>query len=468
MSERLTDLDELVLRCQDKSTRQYIQEAVTCYRAGAFRSCIVSTWNAVIFDFIHKLRQLDQTGHKNAQKKLEEFEEIRAKQDITKMLYFEKSVPDLALKEFEFISPLEYSDLTRLLEDRNRCAHPSMQSLEETFQASAELARYHLRNAVIHFLQHPPVQGRVACEVIWTAIRSEYFPTEVEQAFTYLCNGPLARARKPLIRNIVIGLTKDLLLYDRPKAERSRQFAALQAVYKMYFEVTEETIQDKLSGIVMGISDPGLPKLINYLRNMKAWESLNEACQTKAKNLIKKIDSAAAIPVLTDALNVVELQAIALERVKQLPPEILIQNFQTELSPEYMQPVVKDHIQSKVDLFTQSTSSKEATTNGRALLQIVSLLSHEQLESVLESFCKNTLFHESLGIPEIIQEIFKQTGHLGESIESIKYKWLSVRQLIDSEQFDGVTSINALKELIDLKFPDLLALVTSDGNRGEP
>ena len=467
MSERLADLDELVLRCRDKSTRQYIQEAVACYRAGAFRSCIVSTWNAVVFDFIHKLRQLDQTGHKNAQKKLEEFEDIRAKQDISRMLVFEKSVPDLAWKEFEFISPLEYSDLTRLLEDRNRCAHPSMQSLEETFQASAELARYHLRNAVMHLLQHPPVQGRAALDLIWTDIRSEYFPTEVEQAVTYFSNGPLARARKPLIRNMVVGLTKNLLLEDRPKAERSRQFAALQAVSQMYFEMTEETIRNELSGIVIGISYSGLPKVISYLRNMKAWESLNEACQTKAKNLIQRIDYAAAVPVLIDALSVVELQTIALERVKQLPAEVLIQNFQTELPLEYIQPVVKDYLQSKVELFAQSTSPTEATINGRALLQMVSLLNPEQLESILEAFCLNTQINQSLGITEIIQELFNKTGHLVEAIESIKHKWSSLRQLINSEQFDGITSINALKELIDLKFPNLLALYSSDGNRGE-
>jgi hypothetical protein len=200
---------------------------------------------------------------------------------------------------------------------------------------------------------------------------------------------------------------------------------------------------------------------------MKAWESLNEACQTKAKNLIQRIDYAAAVPVLIDALNVVELQTIALERVKQLPAEVLIQNFQTELPLEYIQPVVKDYLQSKVELFAQSTSSKEVTINGRALLQMVSLLNPEQLESILKAFCQNTQINQSLGITEIIQELFNKTGHLVESIESIKHQWSSLRQLINSEQFDGITSINALKELIDLKFPNLLALYSSDGNRGE-
>ena len=454
MSERLADLDELVLRCRDKSTKEYIQEAVTCYRAGAFRSCIVSTWNAVVFDFIHKLRQLEQTGHKNAQQKLKEFEDIRSKQDISKMLAFEKSVPDLALQEYEFISPLEHSDLKRLLEDRNRCAHPSMQSLEETFQASAELARYHLRNAVMHLLQHPPVQGRAALELIWNDIRSEYFPNEVEQAVTYFSSGPLIRARKPLIRGVIVGLTKSLLLDDFLQAERNRQFAALQAIKQMYFELSEETIKSELSKIAIQVSDIGLPKVITYLRYLKAWEYLDEACQTKAKNLIEKVDSTASVPVLIDAINVVELQAIALERVKHLPPELIIQNFQTELPSEYMQPVVKDHIQSKVNIFIQSSSPREAATNARALLQLTALLNPEQIEIILDAFCKNNQINEALGIHEIIQEIFNKTLYLTECVESLQTKWAFLRQVIDSEQFEGVTSITALKEIIDLKFPN--------------
>jgi hypothetical protein len=40
------------------------------------------------------------------------------------------------------------SDIERLFEDRSRCAHPSMTSLEEPFEATAELARYDLRSAI--------------------------------------------------------------------------------------------------------------------------------------------------------------------------------------------------------------------------------------------------------------------------------------------------------------------------------
>jgi len=58
MYETFIDLDELIVLCRDKSAKKFIQEAVDCYRAGAYRSCIVSTWNAVVFDFIHKKQTL--------------------------------------------------------------------------------------------------------------------------------------------------------------------------------------------------------------------------------------------------------------------------------------------------------------------------------------------------------------------------------------------------------------------------
>jgi hypothetical protein len=44
---------------------------------------------------------------------------------------------------------------------------PSLYDISRrTFEATAELARYHLRSAVMHLLQRPPVQGRSALNQI--------------------------------------------------------------------------------------------------------------------------------------------------------------------------------------------------------------------------------------------------------------------------------------------------------------
>lgn len=64
--ERLSDLDELLLRCRSEQSRIYLSEAVAAYRGAAFRATIASTWIAVVFDIVDKIRELSLTGADNA------------------------------------------------------------------------------------------------------------------------------------------------------------------------------------------------------------------------------------------------------------------------------------------------------------------------------------------------------------------------------------------------------------------
>ncbi|MEA5520093.1 hypothetical protein [Limnoraphis robusta] len=290
MHEAFIDLDELIVRCRDKVSRKFIQEAVACYRAGAFRSCIVATWNAVVFDFLHKLRELELFGDKEAAKQLEEFDKLINSEDFKALWKFESDIPEMALTKFELISTVEKSDIERLFKDRSRCAHPSMTSLEEPFEATAELARYHLRSAVTHLLERPPVQGSAAKSRIFQDIKSEYFPTDPELARKYFEKSPLARAKLVLVKNIVIGLTTDLLIEDRPEDERSRQFSALNAISIMYHKETREILNDKLSDIIINkVTDDNWDKVIIYLGSISAWEHLSELCRLKAEAYIDKL-----------------------------------------------------------------------------------------------------------------------------------------------------------------------------------
>jgi hypothetical protein len=169
----LSDLDELVLRCRDEKAKSYIKESVSCYKSGAFRSAIVSTWIAVSFDIIDKLKDLSLAGDKEAEKQLEEFEKARKAGDIASSLKFERDILQIARDKLELISHIEFIDLERLQQDRNRCAHPSMTSDGEIFNPSAELARVHIRSAVEYLLQFPPAQGKYALESLVNEVGSE-------------------------------------------------------------------------------------------------------------------------------------------------------------------------------------------------------------------------------------------------------------------------------------------------------
>jgi hypothetical protein len=194
----LADLDELILLCRDDKARLYIVEAVACYRAGAYRSAIVATWIAVCYDVIDKLRELALSGDSAAQQNVDKLEQARASGDIEQSLRFERGILNLAQDQFALITPLEFMDLSRLQEDRNRCAHPSLITLDQGFDPSAELARLHIRSAVLHLLQHQPVQGKSALERLINEVNSEYFPRVPAKAAQALSSGPLKRPRDSL------------------------------------------------------------------------------------------------------------------------------------------------------------------------------------------------------------------------------------------------------------------------------
>src|SRR4051794_20395934 len=91
------DLDELVVTCRAEGARASFAEAVACYRAGAYRAAIVATWTAVTFDYIAKLRELDLSGNKEAERILADFENARQHEDVKTSLRLEGELLDSPL-----------------------------------------------------------------------------------------------------------------------------------------------------------------------------------------------------------------------------------------------------------------------------------------------------------------------------------------------------------------------------------
>lgn len=451
MYETFIDLDELIILCRDKSAKKFIQEAVACYRVGAYRSCIVSTWNAVVFDFVHKLRQLDQVGNGEASQLLQSFENMSQNSDLRKLWEFELEIPKLALSKFELISHIEKADITRLFEDRNRCAHPSMASLEEPFHATAELARYHMRSAVTHLLQRPPVQGRSALNRIWQDIKSAYFPIDPTLAVQYLQKGPLARARISLIKDIVVGLTVNLLTEDIPDDERERQFSALNAIAVMYRREVGEILTERLSSIILDkVTDEDWEKVVMYLRRVMAVENLSEPCRLKATTFIQKMNVNKGIDcqneeILVNAAHIDFLMDAVKVKLREAPPDQILdlkQRLPDEMT-SFLQDILKGSIETFVETFVQAGSFNSANSYANNIYKISSLMSSIQKEAVLNAFCENDQLSGSFNAPSVIKHLFEEDTKHGGSLESY---WLSFRKRLD-EAFPQ--SFADLKQIID-------------------
>ncbi|MEG3971641.1 hypothetical protein QUA00_29075 [Microcoleus sp. T2B6] len=442
MNERLIDLDELVTHCKEEDTKEYIKEAVACYKGGAFRSCIVATWNAVVFDYLNKLRQLELGDDPQAKEKLKNFRHYSSSKNYSKLWEFELSIPKSASKDFEFISSIEQVDLERLHEDRSRCAHPSILLDEEPFQPTPELARYHLRNAVTHLLQYPPVHGRVAIVRVRSMIESAGFPENTEDAIKILKDSYLSRGRATLIKDVVIDLTKALLISEEVENKtRDRMYAALGAISQLHVEHFEKIMSNKLLSTIESVEDKKWHRVFTYLRRLQLWDFLKEKQKIQVKGFIQNIDLKKweDILMLLDALDSPkEIQTFALEKLKAFPElklrrliELIAQN-NTKIRHEkdFVQQLIQPYKSDVVQEFINFKSGFSIISHAGSLMSIAKWLDSEEIKSVLKAFRENDKISQAPIVPTVMTHLFQETV---QKFALLKDEWLLIKAKIEND-----------------------------------
>ena len=391
----VSDLDELVLRCRDDQARRMFAEAVSSYRAGAYRAAIVTCWLAVYFDFVEKLRELDVAGEKNATDIVARLAEITKNKDLSAALRFEREIIDVAQTKFELISQYERVDLDRLFEDRNRCAHPSVLQDDTPYSPSPELVRSHLFNAVELVLSQPPAQGKFALDRILKELSSDYFPNKQVDAEAYLRAGPLRNPRETLLRAVLIELLKQMLPAESGPS-RQRNIAALKALCAMHRDPYERLLREKLSALSGAIGDEKLPQLTWAMIVLPAsWECLDAAQRARFENWTVNLPSA-HLDLVDFYLAVRELKPFALQRLRRATrKEIIGANF---FIPRVE---IVDHM---IKLYVESRSFEEANQMATALGDHVYDLEEDRIKQIVAA-AKNEEVLGSFGFPRLIDKI---------------------------------------------------------------
>src|SRR5260370_12457485 len=463
--ERLTDLDELLLRCRDPQSKVFLAEAIACYRAGAYRSAIISTWIAVVFDLIGKFKELALTGDIEAQNAVNDIERMYLSDDFVAALRFERDILKNAREKFQLISFIEEEDLQRLFNDRNRCANPSLRSLEEPYQPSGELVRAHIYNAVVALLQHPPVQGRKALQGILEAVESDAFPTQVDRALEqYFNHSPLVRARPTLIKDVVSVLTKDLLLEQLPDAERLREFTALQAVLKMYSQDGERILQEELPKIVRRVIDnTHLSNLIIYLQMIPlAWYALGDPGRDKARYFLEEGGQddqiAAIIPV---AINISALRGIACQSLSRLSNDHLAQLIQQDPRPEY-------YLSEALERWKRSESFEESKRLTKQFLApfLSTDLTAEHITQIIQAFSGNSQLYDHFITMRLIEsQLFPLSSLFPDQTKEAwiqlydRFSWFPLRDLLEKRpglSYEQASLLTSIEE----RYPDVISLLT--------
>lgn len=429
------------MACRNHRAADHIDEAVLCYRAGAYRQCIVATWTAVVYDYIDKLRDLDRTGDANAKKHLTAFELAHSTHHVPSAMKLERSFLAVAHEEFELLTELDRVDLERLLKDRDRCAHPSLDSDEEPFVATAELARLHLRNAVDHMLSRPPVQGKAGFERVARDLDSPYFPEDVDEARARLEEGPLGAARESLVRRVVRKLVEELLTEDREAAERGRRFAALHALLRMEPDVVEHLLTEELERTTAHLDHSHWARVLRFIERVPlTWELLPETDRDVTRRFVESYEPPpgdSALWVYDLALGTPDLTAAGVEGLKRVRPYQLSLLLERDLRPAYVEEVVRR---------IETTTSYSTTAELRPPLRAATPhLSAEQVARILAAYGSNSDFRKSYTSGDHLRIVFDGTAQLADATRAA---WKALLRHL----YTGTPLLTALEE----RYPDLL------------
>ncbi len=321
--ENLADIEALALKCHSEESKSYISEAMQCYKAGAYRAAIVNTWIAVVYDLIDKIRELKLAGSNPAEELYQQYEkyldqlEQGNSQGIKSAIEFERNIVDLCRAKLQFFDPSQYTDLQRLQQDRHRSAHPSFQKAGVPYRPSAEQARLHIRNAVVHVLSMPPVQGKEALAELKTLVNSQYFPTEVDKAVEQFKGSALKRPTSALITGFIDQLFFSYINDDRTISYKT--LIAMKALFEMHPDIVEQRLSKLLNGQCHKISDENFYMFVSLVSSIKpTWYWLETPAKDKIISYLTNISADLAVLQFPQFFEIPDLSELLKQRICNL------------------------------------------------------------------------------------------------------------------------------------------------------
>ena len=415
---KLTDLDELSLMVRDRESSLYIGEAINAYRGGAFRASIISTWISVVTDIISKIRELAAQGNANAIAQITLIDTAIQNNNVPQLQKIENELLEKSRNDFEFLSQQEFTDLERLKQDRNFCAHPAFVTEGLLFQPQPEMVRAHIVHAILHLLQHKPVQGKSALNRIKSDIVRVSFPSDQENVNKLLGAKYLNRAKDSFIKNLVIVLLKSYLRGDDADLTGKEQalIHCLSSVAHYHLPVYEEILREKLIGIIDALDDDQLAKIFKLIGiDNRYWDLLDESSRIRIQTLLSNLN-------LTDLLEFDAFDAMDVPSFK----DVLTEKFESLDALEKEQIVTSSprlqFADLAVSLYCSAGNFRSAERLGRnVLLPMSNYFNSEQILKILDSVSINDQINSASDTPNILVKLLEKTR---QHLNKTKQGWL--------------------------------------------
>lgn len=392
--KNLSDLHELILLCRTEQAKTQAKEALACYNAGAYKASIVMIWTITVYDLIDKIRELDISGEQAAKNVFDEF--TRHQDSIRSGSYdgtFERTILN-KVKPLELLNTSQLIDLERLQKDRNRCAHPSFFDMDSPFEMSAEQAKLHIKNAILHVLSQQPMQGKSALDKLFRRIDDRFFPHEEEKTIQAAVDDILSRAKDSLHRSFIYRLITEKLLNAQTEDEFLKFERILSAVKAFKFELYNRLIIDNMNNAFSKELKPeNLSWLILWcLKNQsECWSDIEKTNKDKIKKYLSDTDMDHMVNILKYSSTIDELKSISELRLQDITTDNL-----TSLK-SYLPSVA---IPRLIELLKGAVSYAEATMVSDVIVKFIGELTDNDAIEIINAGLMNSQVHGAYGYME--------------------------------------------------------------------
>lgn len=438
----MTDVETLLAKVWNPTTRSHAEEAWRCYNAGAIRASITATWTAITADIIAKIGRLADDSDGEAKSIQSAVEHAQAQglstEGVRSMQTIENQLLDNAV-QLELLDPIDKRALERIREDRNLCVHPSLRPFNEVFAPQPEAARAHLAIALDVLLIQGPTQGRKIVEsYIEFTCSPAFVPSTAHIQATYL-----DRVRPATRRNLAAMAAKHALLELNPAdrmdptsyADRSatvlKAFAArerelvrgeLTLLRDRFREATPECQRRALGrlgdlDLFWDMTDGSLVEHLNNLVGQEFRVFGSEPLKIRTATTLSLV----AVASVRDRLGQLETQ------FNRLSSHQKVNVIEARPDP-YFVPAI-------INLLADAGSYRFGETVGQLLVEHAAFLTMDDLGSALQAWASNDQCWRAGLMPEAAVNLLGDTRHLGrERVGAFTTFLDAVRQQVDADE----------------------------------
>lgn len=404
-----SDIDSLTLDVRDRESQRLIGEAIAAYRGGALRSAVISTWVAVAYDMLAKLRELGSQGEAAPKAFIDDLDKAISKQDLRKLQLIENQLLQKANTDFQLLAPHEFTALERIQKDRNLCAHPAFAVEDELYRPTPELVRGHIVHAMQYLLVHAPLQGRSAIERFESDILSPSFPIDENDIDTFLRAKYLDRAKDVLVINLIKAILAAPFGAEHGKySGRQRLLAVtLRTISGAKTATYEEEVPKIVSRKFQHVADNVLLNICSFLeQDARIWDWLPRTVRVRVQRLLETEDvESLKLHSAFDAFAIRPLGDILLARFEGFDTT-------TKISVISEHPR-KELVESGIEIYSQAGSFRGAEHLGQSLiLPLAPHFNKDQIKQLLAAVSCNGQIWNASGTAEVLEALFDSTRHL--------------------------------------------------------